>query len=129
MPLLLTSTPLRRKLPLAEANPYAIDPVFWRDSMNITNSLFLKSKNTRFCNTKDQREFDGYLSSIVEWRDHASELLRLWKNVETSYEKSIQGLNCPAYKEAQYKCATAGNPSHCIKVLFPAVNEMYANCR
>ena len=121
--------PLRQKLPEAQANPYAIDPVFWRDSMNIANSLVLKAKNIRFCKTNDQREFDGGLSSLIEWRDHASELLRLWQNVETSYEKSIEGLNCPAYKEAQYKCATAGNPSYCIKVLFPAVNEMYANCR
>ena len=121
--------PLRQKLPEAQANPYAIDPVFWRDSMNIANSLVLKAKNIRFCKTNDQREFDGGLSSLIEWRDRASELLRLWQNVETSYEKSIEGLNCPAYKEAQYKCATAGNPSYCIKVLFPAVNEMYANCR
>ena len=121
--------PLRQKLPEAKANPYAIDPVFWRDSMNIANSLVLKAKNIRFCKTNDQRVFDGHLSGLIEWRDHASELLRLWQNVETSYEKSIEGLNCPAYKEAQYKCATAGNPSYCIKVLFPAVNEMYANCR
>ena len=89
----------------------------------------MKSQNTQFCNSNDQREFNGYRSALIEWRDHATELLRLLKNYETAYEKSIQGLNCPAYKEAQYKCATAGNPSYCIKILFPAVNDMYAACR
>ena len=123
------SQPLRQKLPEAEANPYAVDPVFWRESIKISNSLLIKSQNTQFCNSHDQREFNGYRSALIEWRDHATELLRLLKNYETAYEKSIQGLNCPAYKEAQYKCATAGNPAYCIKVLFPAVNDMYAACR
>jgi hypothetical protein len=123
------SQPMREKLPAAQANPYAMDLAFWRNSCDLTNNLLAKISNTRFCNSSAQREFDDVRNSFVGMRDHSCKVVTLWKNVETSYEKSIQGLNCPAYKEAQYKCATAGNPSHCIKVLFPAVNEMYANCR
>jgi hypothetical protein len=122
------SRPMLQKLPEAKANPYGVDSRTWQDFVRTTNSLLTKSQNTKFCSANDQREFNGVRSSLVEWRDHASGIVRAWKDFETDYQRGAQGLDCPAYKEAQYKCATAGNPSHCIKVLFPAVSERHRYC-